>query len=59
MGFKNEHDDFSVEIRGDGCGGYLVVINKSDSTHTWGFADIDNIKLWHKILGEVVKKWPS
>jgi hypothetical protein len=39
-----------------GCG-YLVVIESDDCTRTWGFADINDVKLWNKILQEVIKKW--
>jgi len=51
------NDNIKVEFRGSPCGGYIVYIDEGHTSHMWSFSDIYNIKLWYKILGEVIAKY--
>ena len=51
-------NDLHVKLIKHGFG-YMVVIESNAFTRTWGFNDIDSVRLWHKILGEVIEKYES
>jgi len=50
-------NDIRVAFRGNLCGGYFVEIDCPDGTRTWGFTNINDVKLWSKILNEVIEEW--
>lgn len=53
-------NDVRVVVRKLDCpsSSYLVEVDAgSDGTYTWGFSDINDVKLWHKILEEIIDKW--
>jgi hypothetical protein len=52
-------NDIRVELLGNGCGGYLVHIDDGHCTRTWGFSNIDDIKLWSTILQKVIEKYDA
>jgi hypothetical protein len=50
-------NDIRVELLGNVCGGYIVHIDDGIVTRTWGFADINDVKLWSNVLQKVIAKY--
>ncbi len=49
-------NELRVSLRNMDCG-YLVVIDSDDCTRTWGFRDINDVKLWANILQKVIAEY--